>query len=391
MTSDSRAAAWAAARLLGVAMMVLVCACTPAGLRTPEADHGIAIPYPHSHLIATVTWDFVNSVPQRKALGSDLWPCAWAIDDALYCAWGDGGGFDGNDDHIGRVSLGFARIEGVPSAENSHAIAGRNIWGSPPYSEFAAVFGGKVGSMTSVNGILYANGGFWTAENNADPTQKGGRGPLNSVAWSADLAKTWQIAQWSSQSPLGSFLDTGRDSKGAAPKYLLLYYMRNGDNQHLYLERIRSDRLTSDPATTHSYEYFTKASWFGRVAHWSSEEADAAPVFVDGNNVEGPSAVFDAALGRYLLTTGHYASGNDDDSSAGQVGLFESRNPWGPWATIGYYENWGNLKEETTGDFLSLRIPSKWISPDGRTFWAVFSGPKSFDSFNIVEGIFKVR
>jgi hypothetical protein len=92
-----------------------------------------------------------------------------------------------------------------------------------------------------------------------------------------------------------------------------------------------------------------------------------------------------------LLTTGHYASGDDNDSSAGQVGIFEAPNLWGPWRTVAYYEDWANLKAETSGDFLSLRIPSKWISSDGKTLWAVFSGLKTFDSFNLVRGALSVR
>jgi len=40
---------------------------------------------------------------------------------------------------------------------------------------------------------------------------------------------------------------------------------------------------------------------------------------------------------------------------------------------------------------LSLRIPSKWLSPDGKTLWAVFSGLKSLDSFNLVKGVLSLR
>jgi hypothetical protein len=214
---------------------------------------------------------------------------------------------------------------------------------------------------------------------------------VSSIAWSTDGARSWQIAPWSSTLPLGSFLDPGKDTIGAAPDFVYLYYLRGGDSRHLYLERIHPGRLTADPAGGLGFEYFAGTSHFGRSAHWTSRESDALPVFVDRNNVEGPSAVYDPGLGRYLLTVGHYASGNDDDSSAGQVGLFEAPHPWGPWATIGYYEDWGNLKAETTGDFLSLRIPSKWLSSDGKTLWAVFSGLKSFDSFNLVEGVLSVR
>src|ERR1700735_3692934 len=58
-------------------------------------------PYPQSHAIPAVSWDFSQST-LRAAIGSDLWPCTWSRDDNLYCAWGDGGGFDGNDDQVGR-------------------------------------------------------------------------------------------------------------------------------------------------------------------------------------------------------------------------------------------------------------------------------------------------
>src|ERR1700722_19823086 len=75
-------------------------------------------PYAHSRLVWSVTWNFATIWSHRKAHGSDLWPCAWAADDALYCSWGDGGGFDGDDDRIGRVSLGFARISGTPREED---------------------------------------------------------------------------------------------------------------------------------------------------------------------------------------------------------------------------------------------------------------------------------
>jgi hypothetical protein len=372
-------------RSFGAALALLLSACAPGSLRGAPPASPIAPPYPYSRLLP-VSWDFSTLYSQRKAHGSDLWPCAWAADEDLYCAWGDGGGFDGDDDQIGRVSLGFARIEGLPARDNPGAIRGRNIWGLPPYAETEATFGGKVGSLVALNGVLYASGGFWTTANVNNPAHKSGRGPLSSLAWSTDAARTWQIAPWSSSSPLGSFIDRGQDSMNEHPDYLYLYYLRERDDQHVFLERLRPSLLTADPNSTGKFEYFAGTSWLFHQPRWSTEEKRAIAVFADRNHVEGPSAVYDAPLHRYLLTTGHYASGNDDDSSAGQVGLFAAPTPWGPWSTLGYYENWGNLRQETTGDFLSLRIPSKWISKDGKTVWAVFSGLKSFDSFNLVRG-----
>jgi hypothetical protein len=57
----------------------------------------------------------------------------------MYCAWGDGGGF-GGDDHVGGVSLRFARVAAVPSPLDALSYGGKNIWGLPPYAEVPAKF-----------------------------------------------------------------------------------------------------------------------------------------------------------------------------------------------------------------------------------------------------------
>jgi hypothetical protein len=383
MNSASAAAnARAPALAVAIALTLVLPACTVGGIRKP---------YPQSRVVEAVRWDFSTVTSFRKALGSDLWPCAWAADGNLYCAWGDGGGFDGNDDHVGRVSLGFAEVSGTPIPFDAGSFTGKNVWGSPPYAEVAADFGGKVGSMVAVDGVLYALGGFWTAANSADPVHASGRGPFNSIAWSTDGARSWRIANWSSREPLGAFLDAGQDSTAEPADYLFIYYLRTEDTHHVYLKRVRSGQLTVDPAAGRGDEYFSGAGRHGQQPRWAARETEAIPVFADPNNVEGPSVVFDRGLARYLLTAGHYASGNDNDSTAGQVGLFESPHPWGPWRTIGYYNNWGELNSATLGDFLSLRLPSKWLSADGKTLWAVFSGLNSFDSFNVVRGELRTR
>jgi hypothetical protein len=77
--------------------------------------------YPPSPALGPMTLDW--STHNRDAPGSDNWQLTWADDNHLYGAWGDGGGFGGaNSD--GRVSLGFARVEGDWSD-----YKGVNIWG----------------------------------------------------------------------------------------------------------------------------------------------------------------------------------------------------------------------------------------------------------------------
>ena len=348
-------------------------------------------PYPQSHVITAVTWNFSAAATSRKALGSDLWPCTWARDGNLYCAWGDGGGFDGNDDNIGRVSLGFARIAGIPVADGASGFTGKNVWGAPPYAENSATFGGKVVSLISVGGVLYAIGGLWTSENTANPVHTSERGPLNTLAWSSDQGRTWQIAPWSSPSTLGTFLNFGRDNAGAFDSYIYIYYVREGDSQHIYLKRVPKERLQSDPSIPGIYQYFTGADARGRVDAWSMQERDAGAIFFDSNNVNGPEVVYNSKLHRYLLTLGHYPSGRDSDSSAGKLGVFEAPHPWGPWATVGYYDDWGAFGPSAAGDFLGLHMPVKWISSDGKTLWCIFSGLNEFDAFNVVKGTLTTR
>ncbi len=357
----------------------------------PRAATGVVPPYPYSRYLTGIAWDFSPLSTQRRAHGSDLWPCAWASDGDLYCAWGDGGGFDGDDDNIGRVSLGFARIEGVPALADPGRWHGKNVWGDPPYAENTADFGGKVSSMTSVGGVLYGSASLWTAANSLRPTHTSEGGPLQTLVWSSDLGKSWQIAPWHVRSGLGSFLNFGRDGAGAFDSWIYLYYLREADTRHLYLKRVPRGRLQSDPATPGLYEYLSSVGGAGRRVRWSARESDAAPVFFDANHVLSQDVAYDAALQRYLLTVGHYPSGDERDASVGRFGVFESPFPWGPWSTVAYYENWGDLRSASSGDFIEMHIPVKWIGEDGSTFWAVFSGLHAFDSFNLVRATLERR
>ena len=76
-------------------------------------------PYPHSTVITNITWAPRSEII-RLAKGSDNWPTAWAEDDSLFTAYGDGNGFEPFLPR--KVSLGIAQIFGDPPA-----ITGVNI------------------------------------------------------------------------------------------------------------------------------------------------------------------------------------------------------------------------------------------------------------------------
>jgi hypothetical protein len=52
----------------------------------------------------------------------------------------------------------------------------------------------------------------------------------------------------------------------------------------------------------------------------------------------------------------------------GGWGIFDAPQPWGPWTTAFYTDNWG------LGQTHGYRIPAAWIAADGKSFHLVFSG-----------------
>jgi hypothetical protein len=373
-----------------IAAMFGTCACSHLPADSNAARAAAPAPYPRSRLITAVTWDFSGVERSRKAHGSDLWPCTWARDGNEYCAWGDGGGFDGDDDNVGRVSLGFARVSGIPLGDGSSGFVGKNVWGAPPYAENPATFGGKIVSMVSVDGIIYAIGALWTEANTADPVRKGSEGSLVTLVWSRDLGKSWQIAPWSSPKLMGTFLNFGRDNAGAIDSYVYIYYRREEDTTRLHLRRVAKDQLENDPATAGITQYFAGVDRAGRAV-WTSSESESQAIFHDQNNVDYPDVIYVATLNRYLMTVGHYRSGDFSDASIGQFGIFDAPHPWGPWSTVAYYDDWGNYGPDIAGDFLGVHIPLKWVGPKGTTLWFVFSGLHEWDSFNLIKASLRVR
>jgi hypothetical protein len=369
---------------LGIALILLLAGCAIPARHQSIPPSSYTAPYPRSRIVTKVSWDFSALDNLRRAHGSDIWPCTWAVDGNLYCAWGDGGGFDGDSDTAGRVSLGFARITGAPDLNHPGSFVGRNVWGvAPEYAESAATFGGKVSTMISVDGVLYAHGSLWTGDNTPDPVRHSGAGPLRTLIWSADLGRTWQRAPWAGD-PLGWFLNFGENNTGALDSYVYIYYERPGDESRVYLKRVPNTQLTADPRVPGVYQYLTGVDAAGEAVSWSAAEADAGAIFTDPNGA-AVDVVYDAPIGRFLLTSGHFPGGSLLANSAQRVGLFEGPHPWGPWSTVGYYDTWGNLGPESFGDYLGLRFPTKWISPDGKTLWGVFSSLGRYDSFNLVK------
>jgi hypothetical protein len=340
-----------------------------------DNTHMASTPYPASSVIRTISWDFRNLI--RLAQGSGIWSNTWASDGNVYAGWGDGGGFDG-DNNNGRVSLGFARITGLPPN-----ISGKNVWGaSPTYAENPATFCGKPAGMLSVGGILYAWIGSWynNTSNMFVQCPPNPPTPEYRLAWSSDLGATWQESSWNFTATTGNivllnFINFGQDYADAPDQYVYLYGYKAGDSTHTYMARVLPANLTNDPtvADQTSYQYFAGFDAQGNPL-WSTDAAQARPVFTDLNGAGPADGVYNPVLKRYIITLSH-------TGGVGGLGVFDAPQPWGPWTTVAYYDNWGGFG---TGESLGYHFSNKWTSPDGLTMWMDFSAG-GIDSFNLVK------
>jgi hypothetical protein len=314
------------------------------------------------------------------APGSDLWPVTWGPDDHLYAAWGDGGGFGGTDSD-GRVALGFARIEGGPKNWHGFNVNG----GKNPEHPASFPRKGKTSGLAFVDGVLYTTvnleDGTWPDVDHV-------------LAWSTNQGATWTKAEWLFAKGPGNFQPAkfasfGKDYTGlpdALAGYVYLYGPRQssdgGSGNRLYLARAPRIRLRERGA----YEFFQKLDAVG-VPVWVAEVVLAQPVFSDPNGVSPGAVVYDPGLKRFLLTCFHVGPG--------QLGIFDAPNPWGPWTTIAYYEDWGRMGAE--GEGLTCGFPQKWMSADGLTLWSIFSvygngakrGINAHDKFNVIKATLK--
>jgi hypothetical protein len=325
-------------------------------------------PYPQSTRFDSIIWSW--DTYYFTAPGSDLWPVTWGTDGNIYTSWGDGGGFGGNN-NLGRVSLGFARIEGDPTNMNPH-----NVWGG--YNSInPSTFDGKCSALISVENNLYA----WINMQNGEP-------PDFKLAWSDNSGASWNLSDWvfpgSGSFFPSSFINFGKDNENSRDEYIYCYgglipYF-HGPQDNIYLFRVNKNQILNQ----NQYEFYAGLDNNG-IPLWSYDINERQAVFADLNGTsDGISVIFNPFIQSYILTVCHRPPGGSFDATIGRLGIFISPEPWGPWSTIDYNDNWGNFGDIGAG--LGCHIPIKWISNDGKTFWIIFSSLSYLDRFNIVNG-----
>lgn len=318
-------------------------------------------PYPGSRFIRSIRWAPENEI-LRWAEGSDNWPVTWAEDGHLYTAYGDGWGFEPKVPE--KLSLGFARVEGSPPD-----LKGFNIRSPSGEQKGQGPNGKKASGMLMVDGVLH----MWVR--NAGNSQ---------LAWSRDLAKTWSWSDWKFEESFGAptFLNFGRNYQGARDNYIYVY-SHDSDSAYeaadrMVLARVPKTQLRQRKA----YQFFVKLNSKGQPV-WSDNIRDRGAVFEHPNKCYRNGITHHPVHDRYLWCQ---VLPQSEDSRGprfqGGFGVYEAPEPWGPWSTLFYTENWDVGPGETSS------LPVKWMSRDGYRVFLLFSGD---DHFSVREGFLQLN
>src|SRR5439155_14798314 len=117
-----------------------------------------------------------------------------------------------------------------------------------------------------------------------------------------------------------------------------------------------------------SYEFFQRLD-AARQPIWARDINERGTVFRHAGKSYRSSISYNAGLRRYLWCQ---TLPGGDARFRGGFGIYDAPEPWGPWTTVFYTEEWD------VGPGESSSFPTKWMSPDGQTAYLVFSGDDSF-------------
>lgn len=324
----------------GIALILALLAASAVAQQQP--------PYPMSSVITALTWTDATAIVYQAA-GSDNWPITWADDGEQYTAYGDGWGFD--PPVPAKLSLGFAKVSGDPPG------IGVNIRSSTGELKGDGRSGKKASGMLMADGILYCF--LRNADNNGRQSQ---------LAWSSDYAATWTRSPWKfAELGYPCFLNFGQNYDGARDGYVYVYSPDTpsayNETDTVVLARVPTGSITIRGA----YEFFAGLDAEGDPV-WSGDINQRKAVFTFVGGCNRIDVTYNAPLRRYLLVTRSRAQAGGKN----QFSIYDAPEPWGPWTTVFYTENW----DVDPGE--SAHIPSKWISSDGKTCHLVFAGSDSF-------------
>ena len=306
---------------------------------------------------------------------ADTWYPSWAADGNLYSSFTDG-----------RVA-GVHSVSAFPWQVTGNAV----IVGDHPLRLDVRALGTVLGATKPYNGRYpcanLVHNGIWYYGTYAVgvPGNRFGRdvGPFVGFRYSTDYGRTWtnptltpekglfgETAFQNNPIRMGSphFVDFGRNMKHSpdGKAYLIAHGATSSETLQNFVagDQINLARVTPSPATINdirAYEFFAGFEPDGRTPRWTPRFADMRPLF-RWDRAGCVTVTYNAPLRKYLMCISYGANpfGKFDTI------ILESDRITGPWRLVTYMRSFGE-------EAYFVNIPSKLISPDGRTLWLCFS------------------
>jgi CubicO group peptidase (beta-lactamase class C family) len=344
-------------------------------------------PYPPSPAITSLVLAPESSIRSAGTVGqSDVWVSTWADDDNLYTVHCDGYGFQ-KEPGEKAVSLGFAKITGGP-----RDFVGTDFPSDgeccPGQERHSGAWGRKGSGILMVDGVLY----LWVRNANSD-----GTGEQSQLGWSTNRGRNWQWADWKwKEFGYPAFINFGRNYTGVPNEHENYVYVYSPNSPSGYnttdtvvLMRVATSRIREKSA----YEYFAGPDSAGRP-RWTPDVTARKPAFEFEGGCSRLDVTYNAPLRRYLMTmrSGRQQRGSftpeSDRKKINHFGIYDAPQPWGPWTTVYFTQQWEGIPMKYTDSLPfpanpfgwgeSEHIPSKWISDDGRHIYLIFAGEDSF-------------
>ena len=328
---------------------------------------------------------FDASSHRRLATESDNWPLTWSDDDNQYAVWGDGGGF-GSDGLEGRVEFGVARVTG-----DHDDYQGFNRFGGKNAECPGGIRGKGHGAPLSIGGVLYV----WFT-----PSASTMGFDTFILFRSRDKGCTWTLldAAFTREQDgvaFGSFVQFGKDYSLARDAYVYTVAVAVTDELRLNIVQrpgkimlLRVPKLTIEDRG--AYEFYAGQDSTGQPK-WSTNEADKVPIYEDPLGVGPfPQMTFVPGLERLVYTNQH---GDGFSTSTGISGfrslltMAEGPQPWGPWNV--FYKD--VFVPQIDRSVFQWNFAPKWFRNGGREFTLTFSGVRTNDSWNSIDGTFTVE
>jgi hypothetical protein len=356
------------------------------------ADQGIVEPPPEAELPADaqVVWDPQAQMVQVASTSDcDSWTPTWAPDGHLYTAFGDCRP-EGVPQKIG---MGFGRISG----DEAYSVSFEAIpTGDPADWDDAALGSGveAVGDDSASHkpaGMLHDGARFWYWIRNISAVGTGVRLKFSENYNAAPPTFTW--VDWSlPEIGYASFVQYAQGYSGGPADYVYAVIPMSSStagsvsNSAYHLvpgySLIRGSRI--DLTVKANWEYFCGSA--GSPA-WCSSPAEATAIVFEPEMKFTPRAgmSWNPGIRRFMLSLVYDPTPdtpNEGTRFYGGLMVLVSPEPWGPWQSVFTSDSlaWpgGSSRTEcgatSWGSGERADIPTKYLSPDGRTFYLFSSG-----------------